>query len=493
MENDTSNVLMDDYTEEGTDILTFREAIKLFGARTAYVTVYPSNLTLFSYKDSKRLTLDDNTIKEKHEFYIIDRQALNDIRNRNEQFRVATFTAETGDEEKKAAGTMMKSITQSSGLILMHQDERGKENFYGISKHAMSTLCAQAGVKGARLHEASLFRDCYIAEGLFGNTENDASVKEVRRSEKLMGDGITLVIRKRLYINSNNRKVRSGMGMVFAALSGSYTPFDQAIILKVFDRIKKSRPLGATVMKKWHIDQQMMAVSIEFPDKADALAKKYNLKTRLIPGMIIVTSDCGISSFAVRGTMRIESSNPDEEKKAKTDKTDNNYIIIAETGKKHQGEPPDEQDIYQSLKKDIFPEFEKYVKKYAAVKDTVLSVEETKQNDETDEEKANTPTYKLLRDAGIVSCLGKKRTVGIAQVLKNRVGGGMNEVTIEDYFKEVLQIVSPFNIKGTGEEDVLYARNTEYINSETIRLHAGLGEIPFLLHEKEAKKGGKKS
>ena len=66
--------------------------------------------------------------------------------------------------------------------------------------------------------------------------------------------------------------------------------------------------LGRADIKYYDISNYTTEILMEFPEKADDFTAVYNLKETVIPGIRILLSDSGDSSFIINGTMRIGKS-----------------------------------------------------------------------------------------------------------------------------------------------------------------------------------------
>jgi hypothetical protein len=97
-----------------------------------------------------------------------------------------------------------------------------------------------------------------------------------------------------------------GMKKIMACMSGKYKYIPQSILLDVITNFKSS--LGDAECKYWNISQFFTNILIEFPEVADDISRTYKLPHRVVPGILLRTSDTGDSSLTAVGTMSIGTS-----------------------------------------------------------------------------------------------------------------------------------------------------------------------------------------
>lgn len=118
-------------------------------------------------------------------------------------------------------------------------------------------------------------------------------------------------------------------------------------------------------VKQWSVTNALTEIYCEFPDFAAEYKEKYSLPYEVIPGIRIMTSDTGASSFCVQGTIKIGNSEP---------------VVISEVKQRHKGAFALETFIPQ-IKEDVMGHYETYIKKVAVLMDvpytdSVLNVTE---------------------------------------------------------------------------------------------------------------------
>jgi hypothetical protein len=109
----------------------------------------------------------------------------------------------------------------------------------------------------------------------------------------------------------------------FAFLSGKYEHIPMTVVPDVVKQMSSEGKLGKINIRNWHIDQDFTSIYIELPDIAEDFEDMYGLTDRVIPGLVIMTSDTGSSSIIVRGTVKKAGSKY--------------YSIIDEYAHKHSG------------------------------------------------------------------------------------------------------------------------------------------------------------
>lgn len=125
----------------------------------------------------------------------------------------------------------------------------------------------------------------------------------------------------------------NGFSKVFALTSRKYAVIPQDVLLDIYDQIEKENLLGKTQCKSWKVDHFFTQIAITFPEKGEELRKLYNIPDRrLVPGLVLETSDTGECSVIIRTGWFIGSS----------------YILESEVSRKHIGKV-DTKKIIESV------------------------------------------------------------------------------------------------------------------------------------------------
>lgn len=483
MRNDGADVLFDDYLEEGTGFESFRKAMRDHAARTGFSVIYPSNIEFLSFHKTELRAAENGGSKKAHLYFIINRDTLKRMESTGAPLPIANLWEDKNSTEMEERRKFFRNIEETTKLMMKVTDTKGADHFFGISSYAMSTLATRAGMGGERIHTPSLFRDCDIANGLLRVADKNASEKERRRTDRLAGDGITIMYRRRLFEKKNKRRTAGGTGMVYAAFSGNYKPFDAKLPLQIIESINGKAPLGEMVVTDWSIDHGITSVRIEFPDKAKELAKRYGLDKPIIPGILIVTSDCGLSSMTVKGTVRFKS--------AKSDGSDG-YAVIANVSVKHHcfvNQDVDSDHVLKLIEESIYPAYDSYIEQYAAVKDAVPDDNETKTAIDRQKRKAAIQEAVLhaLQKTEISSLVGKKKCYLLADAyceeFKNK------PFTVGTFFERLISDRTLTEEARSADDDSeIVASKNDLMNSAMNRLRIEIAKAPFVMMDTERAK-----
>lgn len=481
MRNDSADVLFDDYIEEGTGIESFRKAMRDHAARTGFAVIYPSNIEFLSFHKTELRAADGGGSKKAHLYFILNRDTLKSMESTGTPFPVANMWEDRREPETEERRKFFKNIEETTKLMVKITDAKGASHFFGISNYAMSTLATRAGVGGDKIHEPSLFRNCDIADGLLRVADKNAPKKERRRTDRLAGDGITVMYRRRLFERKNKRRTAGGMGMIYAAFSGNYKPFDVKLPMQIVDKIEASGMFGSPEVTSWSIDHGITSVRIEFPEKAKKLAKEHGLKNPIVPGILIATSDCGLSSMTIKGTIRFENA-----------KADGGYAVIANASIKHHcfvGQDVDADHIMSLIEEDIYPEFDNYVKRYAAVKDMATDNNDTGTAIDRQKRKAaiQTAILNAFQKTDMSSLIGKKKCCILADAYCEEFR--KKAFTIGAFIERLISDTSLTEEARSAEDDSddIIPRN-DLTNSALNRLRMEMAKAPFvMMEEKKAK------
>ena len=183
-----------------------------------------------------------------------------------------------------------------------------------VSKKVLTTRLQPFGLNGDFLGEKSYARDLMIAHQ-FGE-------KALFR---------TLITRE-----------ENGISKVFSILGERYRHVPQDILVKIYDELTKGGVMGTPDCHFWQMDHFITKIQIEFPDKADEFQTLYGLPNKIVPGIILETSDTGDCSIRVKGTWR----------------TNNSTSLHEEVAKKHIGNLKI-ADLLKDVESSIFSEYTK--------------------------------------------------------------------------------------------------------------------------------------
>jgi hypothetical protein len=125
---------------------------------------------------------------------------------------------------------------------------------------------------------------------------------------------------------------------VIACRSEQYAYIPQSLLCSIIDGF--SEDLGSPTCKNWEVSQFFTRIYIEFPKVAKDIAKTYGLESKIMPGVILCTSDSGESSITARGTFKIGGR----------------FVYTEEYKHKHQG-AIDLKKILKSISKSVFDKY----------------------------------------------------------------------------------------------------------------------------------------
>lgn len=258
------NFLLDDFYMEGSSIDDFKKLISEIADKTAFDTINSTELSVMSYRHTDEagnlcfLLFDPN-------------QPLGSSAN---------FPKDHAYKWIRVPRSRVLSKGKFEDLIKEGTDDVGVLLYDGVrvrfvSKKVLTTRLQPFGLNGDFLAEKSLARDALIA--------NQFGTKALAR---------TLVTRE-----------FNGITKVFSILGERYRHLPQSILVKIYEELTKG-DLGKAECHHWDVTHFITGIRIEFPEKADEFQTVYGLADRLIPGIILETSDTGDCSVKVKGTWR---------------------------------------------------------------------------------------------------------------------------------------------------------------------------------------------
>lgn len=264
-----------------------------------------------------------------------------------------TKALENGHDE-----CLFDEMIRSSGSML---SLRERYCLY-LSRNAFRDIGARCSVGGDSIYIPSITRDAYLTYLL--QQDKDKCVN--------------LVIK-----NCGNAK------KVFAMPSAGYQYIQQKTLLDIIELLSKE--LGKVECVSWYIDHNITRIFIEFPDKAEDIAKTYKREDLPVPGMMLETSDTGDSGVICTATWRCKSHRP----------TLGEYYARKHTGSITAA------DIIDAAEDTVFKSYTKLPERLCE-----LALMEVGNPGAVIDKVVNTMMKK---------CLGKKRAVALADALKMEV------------------------------------------------------------------------
>ena len=305
-------------------------------------------------------------------------------------------------------------------------------DFYYASEEFISRLAYHIGLTGDALRTPSIERNDYIAFLLkmFGEKE------------------ITLTYREEL-----------GVKKLMDARSGRYESIPQKNILKVIDALD-STGMGTVECHSWIINHEFTRVYLEFPEKAVDFAALYGKEERLIPGLMISTSDLGQNSFTVQGTWNINDS----------------VTVHDEVTRKHFGDIKLDE-IIENVKRNIFAEYLQFPNKLIAL--AGIDITDIACDEKQNEKKIETAIGIASKECELVKIIGKKREKALCTQMLYEFDAE-EIITAYDIAVAFLEIPKRINL---GEEKKLHDRVSTSVKNAVFADYTGIKSTPFEVGE----------
>lgn len=257
--------LKDEFSLVGTEEEAFKNGLEEITSMTKDFVAKASDVTFLSlckipkYQKEGRLA-----------FYILSEDNLEHFRLLGDGLHCQSI-----QEERLEKGLVEELKEKDEMLALVHG------NLYFVSNLAISTLMGRTGVTGdTTVARPNIFRDMHLADAAYSRNDNIHFVyREIGKMRK-----------------------------VFACLGGAYKLVPQTILLEILDRFRTEGMVGKIEVHDWSIDHAWTRIYLDFPDMANDFATMYKLPEKVIPGLLLQTSDLGLCSVTVRSTYRIGRS-----------------------------------------------------------------------------------------------------------------------------------------------------------------------------------------
>lgn len=358
----SDSFLSDHYHAEGKGLQEFYSTLNKFSASTSVAEVDPGNCDILSIievggvKQLIRMTPSEPVKTEGNKLVM-------EIQPYDRKAFVDRFSEEIVNE------------AENTGFYMCMTKDMTKA--FPVSNLAMLSIQNRTGISG----DSSLGRNMTIAERFQKISESQAKLNIVSCLDSDLG-------------NKNSRKI-------FGVMSDGYIHIEQDLIKKIIDKIldDNAEGLGKPECKHWEVDHTISRVYLEFPDAEKELQETYKLPDSMIPGLMIETSDIGMSAFRLKGYFR----------------TKNSLFFCAEDfTKKHTGEDAEEDILLKAVNERIFPKFTIYPEKLF----NLLGIEVIEVDiPEVDRvETLNEVFEDVFKYTGLDTLLGKRRMKAIKAV-----------------------------------------------------------------------------
>ena len=322
----TNISLLDTWQASGTDMSSFIDTINELEAMTTYPVVKGMGLSIMH---GMPLKISPKTqTKNKDIWYLVsvtsqfilnlERAAHHDLvpGEAYPEIKGGTFVS------KNANPDLTNESLKTTGWVMTI----GPDVLY-LSGGSKSTLLRRADLGGERAQDRSLFIAMAVEEAI-----------------SQPGKRMTIVMRQQERNGVMDKKA-------FAFMSAKYRPIPVNTLPDVVTRLESYGTLGKPSLHRWFVSHQFARLYLEYPKAAADLQAELKITDRVIPGVMISTSNTGDSAFYVRGTYRVEGRR--------------SIVTTDEFARRHQGEIKPE-DIVESADREVFSKIRRLPEALAA-------------------------------------------------------------------------------------------------------------------------------
>ena len=276
-----TELLLDSYVVKGNSLEEFYKVIDEMCERTGLLEIRGSDLTFLSMYKGDNVQADDKSDNERTPIYYITDLALNKFEKSNNRFEICLVNNSEFDP------ALIEELRETTGLALFIQ-KNGVSYKVMVGRASLKTFLQRADLGGfASFNMNNIFRDVHLAASIFD------------KDEKM----------KLVYRNVDNSY------KMFAAISASYPFVPQSILTDVMkddDFCFKDYTL-----KHFKVNNFIAEIILQAPSP--------DAETGIYPGVMVVNSDVGQSSFVVRSVFIAKDSYVINEKCEHLIKHDGNF------------------------------------------------------------------------------------------------------------------------------------------------------------------------
>lgn len=418
--------LLDSFSLNGTDKDGFKEAVTVKAAHTRDEVIDPEDLTWLHILNGEPVE-----VSTREKYGIADDKAvvysLNEAgcRRAEEEGRppLATVAKEDFSEDQFA------EMTKKTCLGLKIWDEK-----FSIGENAFQTLNQRGQIAGLGTLVPTYSRNLFLASSIFRQGSAIHFVWEEDGAYK----------------------------KVFAAFGSKYTYVPQTILLDVLDKLESDGTLGAPVVKGWLVNHERSLIVVEYPDAADDFTDSLKLPKKVIPGVLLETSDIGMVSITAEVVYRLDGMS--------------SYIAPEILSIRHSGDI-DAEDVISQIDDKLFPAIRKLPEALADLMGReVLNYSAADLNTSKGQE-ANVSAVSKAYDKAVcgrlTAFLGKKRRKALLEALVSEINP-KKRYTYYDIAVSLMEL--PDRIDGIDHNSISFSKFEELV-----------GQIPYQL-QKQSKK-----
>ena len=407
--------LKDSWNASGTDWTQFKNEIKALAERTFVKKCAAEDIMLMSKNTD---ALPDDADEEKNFYtHLISPKDIWVKEKRSKSGEVRSV---------KLLNFSKKTFVDRGGQELIDEYEKSTKTLIGIDKilyyvspKFFNSLGARTGLSGAAAAEPCLERDLLFAKRL--------SIKEEAKEEEV-SPIVSLVYRE----ENKNKKL-------FAILSDRYSYIPQNYIISIVEKIISDGKLGSTKCDSWYIDNSISRVYLEFPDEAKEISEAYELEDEYVPGLLLESSDVGVSSLTVYATCRCGHS----------------VLPFGKIYKRHTGKI-DIEKICEQIDSKIFPEYRKLPERMCEL----LAV---------DVEKPMLTISNLFEEIELEEIIGQRNTKYIKEKMEELIDPD-SPCTMYDIISQVIQLPAiTTGLSATAQNKLVEAiKGAPYVDYDSI-------------------------
>jgi hypothetical protein len=298
--------LLDTYEVSGTDYEEFKTQNQKMADMTKNLPVRGASCLFLSLFE-----LPEFQDKGKVSFRAFGEEHITDFLLNRKEFPTAIIS------EKQIGEELLNELRKGTQLVINADSDN-----YIVSSFANTTLCQRSGVKGdTTATRQNVIRNLHYADGIISRNEVVNFVYREINTGKTTASGKPLIVKK-----------------IFSAMGSQFKPVPQTILSDIVETVTDEAIMGKTVTRCWKINHEYSDIYIEFPDMAEEFQEVYNLPDRMVPGILLSTSDIGNSSIIAKGVLSRGAS----------------YVITDEVSVQHKGDV-EKQDVIEKINEKIFP------------------------------------------------------------------------------------------------------------------------------------------
>jgi hypothetical protein len=276
----------------GTGKDSLLAAITEIDAHTVHEKIYGDEASFYAFYGRKRPDTDPHSIV----YSFLKASRCRKGNGQKIKTKLVSFTFCEGSEEME----FMEKLAATG--IMITRGENEYMEMIGFSPASMKEICGKAHIYEESASGNSCFRNLYVIERLLSP---ESTGRKKNRKKGLPANDIPSVDSLTFTIRDYGNSL--GLRFIAGVTTDKFNKDKLESVLSVCCRIMSMDPTGGAEIGEWSAGGGVVTIDILFPSMKQAFSLTPETQVFLTPGIQVVDSDCGRSSWTVSSFVKTET------------------------------------------------------------------------------------------------------------------------------------------------------------------------------------------